>query len=109
MSDKTSNIDRLRNMVSFDPTKQPKCSTDLFQEIVGEIQKERNEKAREKASGLLRRALEVAEGMAKLDREYNANKAKFDKELGKLLNQLGQQGGQAGQQVEVVEKEDADE
>lgn len=87
MSDNNSS-ERLEKLIGFDAAKSSNLTQDLFQEVLGDIKKERFEKAKVAAREQLVKAMELREKMAKAEKEFNSQKAKFNKELGKLLNRL---------------------
>lgn len=84
----SSNSERLEKLVDFDVTRRPTLTRDLFQEIVGDLKKERYEKAKTAAREQLVKAIELREKMHKVKREFEAQEKKFEKELGKLLNSV---------------------
>lgn len=88
MSDKVSNAKRLADLCGFDPVKKPTASHELFAEVLGDIRKEREEKAKVAAREQLTKAIELSEKMDKVKREFEGQYAKFEKELGKMLNRL---------------------
>lgn len=101
MSDQTA---RLSKLAGFDVAKKPKVTDDIMKEVMGEIQEQREEKAKEKARGLITKALELHEEMVKAESEFKRQKAKFEKELGKVLNQLENDLRQASGQAPVEEE-----
>jgi hypothetical protein len=88
MSDKPDNTKRLTDLVGFDPAKKPSASETLFKEVLADIQKERDAKAREVVRTQLAEAIRLREEMHKAESEFNKQKQKFDSQLGKLLNSL---------------------
>ena len=79
---------RLTKLAGFDPAKKPKMTNALLKEVLDELQETREQQAKERARSLLQKAIELREGMVKAEKEFNSQKQKFDKELGKILNQL---------------------
>jgi len=61
MSDERGNVERLTNLAGFDPAKAPKITRGLFQEVMDDLTKERSDKAKEKARGLITKAIELRE------------------------------------------------
>lgn len=86
MSD--NNTQRLVNLMGFDPAKRQGATQDLLKEVLGDLTKERAEKAKELVKAQLAEAVQLREQMHRLDSEFNKNRAKFDKQLGKILNSL---------------------
>ena len=91
----SSNAERLNRLVGFDPTKKMNATEELFAEVVDELRKEREVKAKEAAKEQLSKAVELREKMDKVRKEFEGQTAKFEKELGKLLSRLeaGLRGG----------------
>ena len=86
-----SPADRLIDLLGFDPTKQPTLGPkngDLFKEALAEILKERNDKARAKATELFRKAITLSEDRKKARQAFNKADQTFEKELGKVLSQI---------------------
>ena len=81
-------VSRLTALAGFDPAKQPTTTKEIFAEVVADIHKERAERAKVAAREQLLKAFELREKMSKVEREFLSQKAKFDKELGKMLNRL---------------------
>jgi hypothetical protein len=88
MSNKASNPERLEKLVGYDPRKKLSASEELFKEVVADIRKEEEEKAKKEAREQLTKAIELSRKMAGLRKEFEAQEAKFNKELGKLLNRI---------------------
>jgi hypothetical protein len=86
MSDKQ--VERLKNLVGFDPVRQPRLTNEIFREVMEEINATRAEKARSRARELLEKAFLLREQMAKARSDFERQEAKFDKELGKILSRL---------------------
>jgi len=81
-------VDRLVDLVGLDPAKKPTPTQELFQQVAEEYRQGRLEVAKEAAASLFKRAIECREKMYKLRRESDAQFAKFEKELGKIMNQI---------------------
>lgn len=92
MSDNKTNLDKLNDVLGFDPTKRFTLTGgkagELFQSTLKEITSEREEKAKADAKQVLISAISLAEEWKKAEKNFYQQKAKFDKELGKLMNQL---------------------
>lgn len=89
MSDqrKTSS-DKLQEMLGFDAAKKGTLTNDLFGEVVKEIQQERHDEAKKRAKEHLVKAINLREQMEKARKDFEGQAKKFDKELGKVLNQI---------------------
>jgi len=98
---------RLEDLVGFDAAKPMKTS-DVLEEALKEINKERAEKAKDKALGLMRQAFELREKMVQAEREFEKQRKKFNKELGKIVGKI-QGGGQGQKQEEEPEAEESSE
>jgi len=102
---KASNAEKLTTLLDFDPAKRPTLTQELFGEVVKEIKEERAKEAKTKAKEQLVKAMQLREQMAKADKDFNGQKQKMEKELGKVLNQI--QGILSGKCPEECEKEEA--
>ncbi len=67
------------------PTRQ---ELDVLSEAIREVNQEDGEKRKAEVKELVRKALSLQQQMNQAERQFNAEKAKFDKDLGKLLNRL---------------------
>lgn len=94
MADIASN--KLEGLLGFDPTKRETLTQELFKEVVQEISKERTDKAKAQAKEHLTKAIQLREGMVKARRDFDREDKKFEKELGKVMNQI--QGVLTGQE-----------
>ena len=81
-------IDTLTTLLGFDPGKSPSPTAALMQEVMAEVKKERDDKAKMRAKELLTKAITLREEFAKADRAYNDAKGKFQKEIGKILSTI---------------------
>lgn len=61
---------------------------DFLKEAFKEVEKEDGEKRKESAKELIRKAKELKGRMDQAERDFNSQKKKFDKELGKTINRL---------------------
>jgi len=100
------NTERLEKLIGFDAAKRQGVTQELFQEVLGEVKKERFEKAKGAAREQLLKAIELREKMYNIEKEFSAQRKKFDKELGKLLGRLE---SSLGGQPEPQEDEEASE
>lgn len=85
---KGSNAEKLTTLLDFDPAKRPSLTQELFGEVVKEIKEERAKEAKVKAKEQLVKAMQIRESMAKAEKDFNGQKQKMEKELGKVLNQI---------------------
>ena len=83
MAVETNNTKRLEDML-----KPYKGEFDFLKEAFKEVEKEDGEQRKGAAKDLIRKAKELKGRMDAAEREFTANKKKFDKELGKVLNRL---------------------
>ena len=88
MGEKVDNTRRWVERLGFDPAKRPSASEAIFAEVLADLQKERDAKAREAVKVQLAEAIQLREQMHKLQSEFNKQSKKFDDQLGKLLNSL---------------------
>lgn len=79
----TDNTTRLNELL-----KPHREEFDVLREAIKEVSKEESEKKKVAAKDLIRKALELQGRMEQAERTFNAEKKKFDKELGKTLNRL---------------------
>ena len=84
----SNSSERLESVLGFDPAKPQGVTGDLLKEVVGEIQKERLAKAKVAAKEQIVKAMELRERMYKSKKEFDNQFAKFEKELGKMMNKL---------------------
>lgn len=98
--------ERLTTLLTFDPSKKHQITADLFAEVVKEIKEERGKEAKAKAKEHLVKAMALKEQMDKARRDFSAADKKFEKELGKMLNQIhGMLSGKSPEEVEEESKE----
>lgn len=89
MSDeKKTNADKLNEILTFDPAKRTSLTQELFGEVVKEIKEERAKEAKVKAKEQLIKAMQLREQMVKAEKDFNNQKQKMEKELGKVMNQI---------------------
>lgn len=100
----SNNADRLEALLGFDAAKPARLSSDLFKEVVDELQQAKREKARDAAREQLKTAMELREKMVKVRREFEAQEKKFDKELGSLISRI--ESGLSGRPAPTEEKEE---
>lgn len=86
--DKADNVKRLVERMGFDPAARPSASEGLFKEVLDELQKERDLKAKAALKTQLEEAVKLREEMRRIDNEYKKQSSNFNKQLGKLLNSL---------------------
>lgn len=83
-------LERLRQLLQFDPSKKTRLTAGVFAEVVGKIKKERLDATLLKAEELLRKAISLQETKAKADADYDKLSKTFDKELGGVLGNIQQ-------------------
>lgn len=79
---------KLQELLGFDPIKKGTLTSELFSEVVKEIQEERLKEAKVRAKEHLVKAIGLREQMEKARRDFANQEKKFEKELGKVLNQI---------------------
>jgi hypothetical protein len=77
------NVQKLEEMLK--PHQQ---ATDVLSKALAQVTKEDGEKKVEAAIVLIRKAQGLQDQMTQIEKRFNSEKAKFDKELGKILNSL---------------------
>jgi hypothetical protein len=85
---KATNSEKLASLLEFDAAKRPTLTQELFGEVVKEIKEERAKDAKAKAKEQLVKAMQLREQMSKAEKDFNGQKQKMEKELGKVLNQI---------------------
>lgn len=83
-----NSVEKLSDLLTFDPAKRSTLTQELFGEVVAEIKEERAKEAKIKAKEQLIKAMQLREQMAKAEKEFNNQKQKMEKELGKVLGQI---------------------
>lgn len=105
------NVGKLNELLGFNPAKRhplgPKTGV-LFQDTLKEIREEREKTAKAQAKDLLLKAMNIQEEWSKAEKQFNNQKAKFDKELGKLLNQINSMLNGSDPQPENSNSNEAD-
>jgi Sec-independent protein translocase protein TatA len=84
----SSSIDRLKNVLGFDPAQGTGSSAGAFKDALAELQAERDAENKVKAKDLLKKAMELRTKMDKAKKEFASQESKFEKELGKLLKTI---------------------
>lgn len=107
----SKSAEKLEGLLGFDPTKRGTLTQELFKEVVQEISKERTDKAKAQAKEHLTKAIQLREGMVKAEKDFNKEKQKFEKELGKVMNQIQGilTGKEPQEEVECEKKEEPNE
>ena len=85
---KPDNTVRLAELLKFDPSKRPSPTKALLEEVLSDLQKERDVKAKDAARVQLTEAIKLREEMHKVRSEFEKQYRKFDDQLGKILNAL---------------------
>ena len=88
---KKSAQERLQDILGFDPVKST-GGTGVLGEALAEIQKERAEKNKAKASDLIKKAIECCEKMDEARKQFEGAMNKSEKELNKLISSIEQLG-----------------
>jgi 3-dehydroquinate dehydratase len=102
---KVSNDQRLASILGFDPTSPAQGAGDALAAAVAEVKAERRAENLVKAKELVKKAMELRVKQDKLKKEFQAADAKFEKELGALLNTIQKMGdgGEADTQEESAQ------
>lgn len=79
---------KLKAQLGFDPTKPARLSQLLMGEVIADLRKGKIEDAKKKATELLTKAIDLSEKKAQADRAYRKAGQAFDKELGKVIQQI---------------------
>lgn len=82
------NVERLVDVLGFDPAKGGGADNAIIQEALQEIKDEQAKAKKAKAKEQLLKAAELRKKMVEAERQFEGQKKKFDKELGKVLNQI---------------------
>lgn len=98
-----SNTDRLEKLLGFDAAKPQSITEGILKEVVGELEEQRVEEAKAAAKEQVSKAIELRRKMHKAKREFDSQFAKFEKELGKMMNRL-----EAGLRGESASEESGD-
>ncbi len=88
MSEQKTNVEKLADMLEFDPAKRPTLTQDVFSEVLKEIKEERAKVAKTQGKELIVKAMALRESMAKAKKTFEAEYNKNEKELGKIINQI---------------------
>lgn len=107
---KPSAAEKLTELLGFDPNKRPSLGQKggkLFTEALADIVKERDEKAKAAATELFRKAIQLSDERNKARKAFQQADQKFEKELGKVLNQIQSLVNGTEPQPENNEQQDA--
>jgi uncharacterized membrane protein (UPF0182 family) len=96
-----TNTERLDDL--FKPHAQ---KVDILKEALREVSEEQAEKKKAAAKELVVKALDLKKQMDDAEKQFNAQKKKWDKELGKVINRL--QNMAQGKPLDDGEKDDGD-
>ena len=89
MSDqKPDKTKKLVDTLGFDPAKAPTGSAAVLTEVIAEITKERDDKIRIQLKELLTKAMDLRVTVEKAKKAFDKETQKYEKELGKILNDL---------------------
>jgi threonyl-tRNA synthetase len=83
------NVSALLGMLGFDPSKPNAIPTNAFEEALKELKEEDTKQRKVKAKELLTKAATLYSQWKKVENDFGQQKAKFDKEFGKLMNTIG--------------------
>ncbi len=72
-------------LLTFDPTKNPRVSNDTFAKILEDLHKERQKKAEEQATVLIKQLMTEAETFAKEEKAFQSRKQAWLKQYNKTL------------------------
>ncbi len=81
---KNDNLESLSKILGFNPLRNSPTK-DSLTEALSELQAERTQEMKAKAKVQLKKAMELAEKGDKLDREYQKERSKMQKELGGIM------------------------
>lgn len=84
----SENFQRATDVLGFEPTKRVATSAYILTKVKEKLQEERQKQAEEQAEKAMRQVIELCEKHAQAVRQFHSQEKKWDKELGKLLNQL---------------------
>lgn len=102
MTDKNDNFNALRNLLGYNPSANAQPTADLMSEVMRDIKQERANKAREQATKTLREAIDLHDKFMAAEQQFLQQKAKFNKELGKLVSSLNKAANNTGDAAELV-------
>jgi hypothetical protein len=88
MTTHSDNITRLSNLLGFDPSKPDTGAAPMLTEALEEVRKEREAKTKIKVKEFITKAIEIQDQMVQAKNAFDAQYAKLDKGLGKLLSQI---------------------
>ena len=88
MSNQEDKVKKIVELTGFDPVKKQPITEEIFKQVVKEFQEQRVEEAVKKARELLGKLFELRETRDKAEKEFNGHLKRFDKEAGKILNQI---------------------
>jgi hypothetical protein len=83
-----SNVEKLQELLQFDPAKRHPVSQQLLGDALKEITEEREKAAKAQAKEFLLRAVNLVQEWDKKRKEFQSMERKFEKELGKLMKQI---------------------
>lgn len=100
---KPGNSEKLADLLKFDAAKRHPLTNELFGEVVKEITEERVKASKVQAKEALTKAMDLRAQMHKAQKDFSNQQAKFEKELGKILNQV--QGMLSGKEADEEKDE----
>ena len=90
----------------FSSTSQTPITTKILEDVTKELQIEREEAAKLRAKELVGKDIELSQKRDAARKAFSAQDKKFDKELGKLINQI--ESSVNGRQNESEDSEDSE-
>lgn len=80
---------KLTTLLGFNAARKSLPVTqEIFKEVLSEVTDERRKAAKGQVKELLTKAMDLHSQAAVAEKKFNQEKAKFEKELGKLINQI---------------------
>lgn len=79
---------QLVDFLGFDPASAENIPTDLFREVLGEIEAEKKEERRKKAKETVEEATKIYKEFKKLEVEFEKSRQKMHQSLGALMKRI---------------------
>lgn len=99
-----ADVDKLKEMLGFDPSVELSVPAGVLGEAIKEIQEERKAKVMVKAKEQLVKAIELQGKMKQVKKEFDSQTKKFEKEFGKVMR--GLEAMAKGEELPEEEKKD---
>ena len=87
-NDKRDNFAELSSLLGFNPSNNQAPTKDILTKVMDTIREERSKAAQAHAEKVLRQAMDLHQQAQAAQRRYEGERAKFNKELGKLVSTL---------------------